>query len=134
MFLGRDAKGVKAFPVVGGINDPGPLRTLAIPGTIDPGHHTQSSLREGKIRFNPFYVRGMDDGRFCQMPFAFGILGRHKMAAGRMRAQHLARSSNLEPFGDGFSRFAARDWLRHKARKISTSPGTDNRFSVYRLV
>ncbi len=35
-----------------------------------------------------------------------------------MLTQNFPRPGNLEPLGDGFSRLAARNWLRHKARKI----------------
>jgi hypothetical protein len=35
-----------------------------------------------------------------------------------MLAQNLAGSSDLEPFCDRFTGLAARDWLRHRARKI----------------
>jgi hypothetical protein len=66
-------------------------------------------LREGEVRFNPLYVRGMDDGRFRQLPLALGILARHEVAAGRVRAQHLARRCNLKPFGDGLFCLATRD-------------------------
>ena len=111
MFLETRRQRRQAFPSckVGSVI-PAPLRNLGdFRDHRSRPQHAERSLREGKIRFDPFYVRGMDDGRFCQMPFAFGIPGRHKMASGRMRAQHLALRGNLEPFGDGLSGFAARD-------------------------
>ena len=89
-------------------------------------------LPEGQVRLDPMHVGVMDETGFCELPFALGVLGRHQVAAGGMGTQHFPGPRNLEPLGDGFSRFAAGDGLRHKARKISTSPGTDNRFSVYR--
>jgi hypothetical protein len=35
-----------------------------------------------------------------------------------LRTQHFARPGYLEPFPDGFLSLAARNGLRHKARKI----------------
>jgi hypothetical protein len=67
--------------------------TLKISGVFDPGHDTRrlrSLLRERKVRFDPLYVGGMDDGIFRQLPLPFGIFGRHEMTTGRVRAQHLA--------------------------------------------
>src|ERR1700757_541357 len=37
----------------------------------------------------------------------------------RLRAQHLATSGDLKPLGHCFACFASRDWLRHRARKIT---------------
>jgi hypothetical protein len=46
-----------------------------------------------------------------------------------MGAQHFTGAGDLEPLGDGFSRFAARDRLRHKARKIATISALTNAFA-----
>jgi hypothetical protein len=50
------------------------------------------------------------------------------MATRRLRAQNLTPSGDLEPLGDGFSCLAARNWLRHKARKICAYQGNHKSF------
>ncbi len=99
-----------------------------------PANAAKDALGEGKIRFDPLLVGLVDQGRFRELPFALRVLRRHEVTTRGMRTQDFPGRRDLEPFGDCFSRFAARDGLRHKARKISTAPGTDNRFSVYRPV
>lgn len=47
-----------------------------------------------------------------------------------MLPQNLARPSDFEPFGDGFPRLAARDWLRHRARKIEEFTRLTTAFAV----
>src|SRR4029077_5732126 len=106
------------------------LRSQAFLGTEYP--RLTTGLTKGQIRHNPLHVGLVDQGRFGELALAFCIFGRHEVAARGMCAQYLSGSSDLEPLGDCFSRLAARDGLRHKARKISTPPRADNRFSVYR--
>lgn len=89
-------------------------------------------LGERQVRLDPLQVGFVHEPRFCQLPLALGVLGRHEMASRSVGTQHFSGPGNLEPLGDGFSRLAARDGLGHKARKIRTPPRTDNRFSVYR--
>jgi hypothetical protein len=92
---------------------------------------TQSSFRSGAsvkrlynrsserhVRFDPRHIGGMHQARFGQVPLALGALGREQMTARGVLSQHLARAGDLETFRDRFSRFAARNGLRHKARKI----------------
>ena len=55
------------------------------------------------------------------------------MAARRLRAQNLAARRDLESLGDGFSSFAARNGLRHRARKIAYPPIMTTRFCIARL-
>jgi len=60
----------------------------------------------------------VDARHFAEMPFALRVFGRKQMAPGRLRAQHFAAGGDFEPFRDCFARLAARNWLRHEARKI----------------
>jgi hypothetical protein len=106
----------------------------AFPQDFFSGAERAPLLGEWKVRFDPRHVGVMDDGRFCELPLALGVLRRHEVTACGMGAHYFPGSRDLEALGDGFSGFAARDGLRHKARKISTPPGSDNRFSVYRRV
>ena len=76
------------------------------------------SLTEGQIRFDPSFVGLVHTRHFAEVPLAFGVFGGKQMTPGRLRAQNFAGAGYFKPFCDRFTRFAARDWLRHEARKI----------------
>ena len=52
------------------------------------------------------------------------------MTTGGLLTQRFARSSDLEPLGNGFPCLGARNRLRHKARKIGAVFREDNWFPV----
>src|SRR5689334_1466881 len=85
-------------------------------------------LREWKIRLDPPFVGLVDDRGLGQVALAFGVLGGEKVPTLGMRAQDLTGPGYLESFRDGFSRLAARNRLRHKARKIIASADLTTRF------
>jgi hypothetical protein len=61
----------------------------------------------------------VDLSGFCHVAFALGAFRGEQMPARGVLPANFPRASDLEPLGDGFPGFAARDRLWHKARKIT---------------
>jgi hypothetical protein len=74
---------------------------------------------ERHVRFDTGNVGLVDQGSLGHMALPFRAFRRHQMSPRSVLTHHFARSSDLESFRDRLSRFAARDWFRHKARKIT---------------
>ena len=89
-------------------------------------------LRERHVRLDPVGVGLVHLGGFSHVTLTFGALRGEEMPARGVLTADLARPRDLESLGDGFSRFAARNRLRHKARKIEAVLPPDNRFSTRR--
>jgi hypothetical protein len=90
-------------------------------GARDP---PQRSIRKGRsaewhVRFDAGNIGLVDQAGLGHVTFPFRAFCRHQMPAGSMLTHHFARSRDFESFRDRLSRFAARDWFRHKARKIT---------------
>lgn len=60
----------------------------------------------------------MDTRHFAEMSFPLRAFGREQMTPGRLRTQDFAAAGDLKSFRDRLARLAARNWLRHEARKI----------------
>ena len=82
---------------------------------------SRNESTEGQIHLDPRYVCLIDAGRFAQIAFSFGALGRKQMTAGGMPAQNLSRAGDLESLRDGLASFTAGNRLWHKSRKIGAN-------------
>ena len=82
---------------------------------------SRNESTERQIHLDPRYVCLIDEGRFAQIAFPFGALGRKQMTAGGMPSQNLSRAGDLESLRDGLAGFTARNRLRHKRRKIAAN-------------
>ena len=87
---------------------------------------------EGQVGLNSGLVGLINPSHLTQLPFALGVLGRHQMALGRLRTQDFATRGNFEPLSDCLASFAARNGLRHRARKIAGALVMTTGFSVWR--
>ena len=70
----------------------------------------------------------MDLRRLRHVAFALGALRGEQMSARGVLPHDFSRPGDLEPLRDGFSSFAPRNRLRHKARKIEELSPPDKRF------
>jgi hypothetical protein len=75
-------------------------------------------LTERKVGFDSRLVGFMNTRHLTKMPFTLRAFGREQMTPGRLGAQNFAAAGDLKSFRDRFARLAARNWLRHEARKI----------------
>jgi hypothetical protein len=87
-----------------------------------PGRPAQRSilwLTEWEIRLYARYIGTIHARCFAQPAFALCSFPRQQMTSRRVRPQHLAPCCDFKTLRYCFTCFASRNWLRHKARKIT---------------
>lgn len=87
-----------------------------------------SVLRERHVRLDACYVGLIDDCGFGHQAFAFRALGREQMATRGVLTQDFSGGGDFKSFRYRFPCFGARDWLRHRARKIDGFPEVTTAF------
>ena len=86
-----------------------------------PGRPNAPSLGLAKweIRLYARYIGTVHARPFAQSASALCIFRGQQMASRRVRSQNLAARRDFKTLGYCFTCFAARNWFRHKGRKIT---------------